>query len=181
MKGDWCFFFSSVALFIMVLEWAEVWAAICFHLQRDAASPYSHLSCHLNWLQCSCTLRMCTNMQTHTHGLLCCSVGCIPWWIVQCHLLCRGGDSYLPTWQLFRCTHFYSPCPSFCDTAFLLLPCSTWANFIGSLIQKFFEQILFPNEIDTCVTFPVLFFFTFLCLSWQLISFLLATCHISHL
>lgn len=128
----------------MLLEWAKVRAAIYFHLQGDAASPYSHLSCHLNRLRYPCTLCMCTNMQTHTacsSAVLVVSPG------GSCNAMPfrRGRDMHQPTRQLLRFTPVPSTAatsllslPSFCDTAFLSLVCPTLVYFIVTCYQKLF-------------------------------------------
>lgn len=60
--------------------------------------------------------------------------------------------------------------PSFCDTAFLSLPCSTWVYFIESLvIESLFDRILFPNEVGSTCHIPhlaCLLLFTFLDFPW---------------
>lgn len=110
---------------------------------------------------------MCTNMQTHTHGLLFCSVSCIPWWVAQRHVFCRGRDMYQPTRQLLRCTPAPSPAapsllslPSFCDTAFLSLPLGF--ILLSHLLSKTFSTESYSlMKLDPCVTFPIwpVFFF----------------------
>lgn len=176
MKGDWCgFFFFSLFSRGLINHVAPVSRSASSYLFPSATwccLPIFQLSCHLNRLQYRCILCMCTNMQTHTHGLLFCSVGCILWWIVQRHPLRRGRDVYLPTWQLCRCTHLYSPCPLSLTLHF--------SHFHTVLILYVFNQILFPSEVEPCVASPVCLssYFHFPHLPWQRSSFF--TSHVPH-
>lgn len=177
MRGDWSFFFSG---------------GLIHHVARVSRSASSYLFSSATW----CCLPIFTPqlsfkstpislhiIHVHKHAdahpraaLLLCRL----YPLVDCATPCPSAVEEICISPPHSCSAAHQrrstaatsllSLPSFCDTAFLSLPCSTWVYFIESLvIENLFDQILFPNEVGSMCHIPhlaCLLLFTFLYFPW---------------